>query len=239
MQMPEEINRIVTDSIADLLFTTDPKGNENLLHEGVAQENIHFVGNVMIDTLIQNRTPAAASTILEELKVKPREYCLLTMHRPSNVDNKEVLSNLLKAFDYIQNRIKIIYPAHPRAMKMIKKLKLSSRLKKMKKILYCEPLNYHQLLKLNENARFVITDSGGIQEETTVLGIPCITIRENTERPVTVSTGTNEVVGTHTQAIKQAVDRILAGNWKKGGIPRGWDGKAAIRIVKVIEEFLL
>ncbi|MFC1585454.1 non-hydrolyzing UDP-N-acetylglucosamine 2-epimerase [Fibrobacterota bacterium] len=239
MNMPEEINRIVTDSITDLFFTTDPEGNRNLLHEGVERGNIHFAGNVMIDTLVRNRRKAAADPILETLEVQPKKYCLLTMHRPSNVDDKATLKGLLEAFSYIQEKIKVVYPAHPRALKMIEEFGFRPELDNMTNFHTCQPLNYHQLLRLNENSLFVITDSGGLQEETTVLGIPCITIRENTERPVTVSMGTNEVVGTKKEAIQQAVNKILSGSWKKGNIPEGWDGKASQRIVKVIEEFLI
>ncbi len=239
MQMPEEINRIVTDSISDLFFTTDPEGNANLAAAGVPDHKIHFAGNVMIDTLLKNIEPATSNPILESIGVASKKYCLLTMHRPSNVDNEETLTGMLEAFDYIQKKIKIVFPAHPRTIKMIKTFGLYEKVQQMENLHCCEPLNYHQLLKLNTNSLFVITDSGGLQEETTVLGIPCITIRENTERPVTVTCGTNEVVGTNPESIKQAVDRVLSGSWKKGSIPEGWDGKTSERIVGAVEEFLL
>lgn len=238
LRMPEEINRMVTDAICDLFFTTEPEGNENLLKAGNPPERIHYAGNVMIDTLLSNRAAAEKNPILEEAGVKKGEYCLLTMHRPSNVDDKETLGRLLDAFGRIQERIRIVFPAHPRTMSMIARHGFSDKVKGMTNIVFREPTDYHQTLKLNANARFVLTDSGGLQEETTALGIPCITIRENTERPVTATVGTNEVVGTSTEKIMNAVDRILAGKWKKGGIPEGWDGKASERIVAVIEEYL-
>ena len=238
LRMPEEINRMVTDSICDLFFTTEPEGNENLLRAGVAKDRIHYVGNVMIDTLLQNRAAAERNSILEDCNVKKGEYCLLTMHRPSNVDDRETFGRLLNAIGRIQEQIRIVFPAHPRTLSMISKHGFDEKVKAMKNIHFCDPTDYHQTLKLNANSRFVLTDSGGLQEETTALGIPCITMRENTERPVTATLGTNEVVGTSTEKILNAVDRILAGKWKKGSIPEGWDGKASERIVAVIEEFL-
>jgi UDP-N-acetylglucosamine 2-epimerase (non-hydrolysing) len=237
--MPEEINRIVTDSICDLYFTTDPEGNRNLAAMGAAPDSVHFAGNVMIDTLLRNRQSAEANPVLELLGLKSREYCLLTMHRPSNVDNRETLGRLIEAFEAVQARIPMVFPAHPRSVKMLESFGYLGRVRSWKGFRICEPLDYHAMLKMNAHARFVITDSGGLQEETTVLGIPCITIRENTERPVTVRVGSNELVGTETSAILDAVNRILGGRWKKGGIPEGWDGKASERIVAVLEKALL
>lgn len=238
MRMPEEINRIVTDSISDLFFTTEPEGNENLLRFGADKDRVHFVGNVMIDSLLQNREAAEKIPVLEEMEVESGKYCLVTMHRPSNVDDPEVLGPLLDVFAKIQEKIKIVFPAHPRTMSMIAKFGFTDKIKKMPRVRFCEPLDYHRTLKLNAHSRFVMTDSGGLQEETTALGIPCLTIRENTERPVTVTIGTNEVVGSSPEKILLAVDRILAGNWKKGGMPEGWDGKASERIVSILESFL-
>lgn len=239
MRMPEEINRMVTDSICDLFFTTEPEGNENLLRFGAAKERVHFVGNVMIDTLLQNRAAAEKNPILEESGVKPGGYCLLTLHRPSNVDDPEALGRIFAALERIQERIPIVFPAHPRTLGMIAKHGLSDRVKAMTGLYFRDSTDYHQTLKLNANSRFVLTDSGGLQEETTALGIPCITIRENTERPVTAAIGTNEVVGTSTERILDAVDRILSGKWKKGAIPEGWDGNASGRIVSILERFLI
>lgn len=238
MRMPEEINRLVTDSICDLFFTTDPEANENLRKAGVEGDKIHFAGNVMIDSLLRNRATAEKNSILEEAGVEKGRYCLLTMHRPSNVDDPLILGRLLDAVDSIQKRIRVVFPAHPRTMGMIEKSGFGAKVKAMTNVHFRDPTDYHQTLKLNANCRFVITDSGGLQEETTSLGIPCITIRENTERPVTETVGTNEVVGTSTERIMDAVDRILAGKWKKGGIPEGWDGRAGERIVAVTEAFL-
>jgi UDP-N-acetylglucosamine 2-epimerase (non-hydrolysing) len=238
MRMPEEINRIVTDSLSDLFFTTDPEGNDNLRKTGVPEGKIHFAGNVMIDTLLLQRAKASKNPILDNLGVTPRGYCVLTMHRPSNVDDPKVLGGLLKAIGAIQKEMKVVFPSHPRTLKMIEKFGFSADFAKMQNVLVQEPMDYHQMLKLVDNAAFVVTDSGGLQEETTVLKVPCITIRENTERPVTVAVGTNEVVGTDPDKILAAVARIRAGNWKKGGVPEGWDGLASERIVALIETFL-
>jgi UDP-N-acetylglucosamine 2-epimerase (non-hydrolysing) len=238
MKMPEEINRVVTDSICDLFFTTDPDANGNLRRAGVPEERIHFAGNVMIDTLLDNVGHSRDNPILETVGVKPKQYCFLTMHRPSNVDQKEVLGGLLGAFEHIQKKIPIVFPAHPRAVKMIREFGFGPRFEAMSGLKVCEPLDYHQMLKLNKNSLFALTDSGGLQEETTVLGIPCITMRHNTERPVTVNEGTSEVVGNDPAKIIDAAERILAGKWKKGGSPHGWDGKAGERIVAVLETYL-
>jgi len=238
MKMPEEINRIVTDSICDLFFTTDPEGNGNLARNGVPASRIHFAGNVMTDTLLRNRQRAAGNPILGTLGVKPRQYCVLTLHRPSNVDNREVMDGFLGAFEIIQRKLKIVFPAHPRTVKMMEQFGFRDRLAAMPGLLIQEPMDYHQMLKLTDNAAFVITDSGGVQEESTVLGVPCVTVRENTERPVTVAVGTNEVIGTSPAKLLDAVERISAGKWKKGGIPEGWDGRASQRIVAAIEGFL-
>jgi UDP-N-acetylglucosamine 2-epimerase (non-hydrolysing) len=238
MKMPEEVNRVVTDSLCDLFFTTDPDANANLARTGTDPKSVHFAGNVMIDTLLSNLELAKDNPILETLGVKPGGYAFLTMHRPSNVDDKEVLRGLLSAFDHIQKRIPIVFPAHPRTVKMIGEFGFGGLLAAMPQFKVCEPLDYHQMLKLNSRSRFALTDSGGLQEETTVLGIPCITMRNNTERPVTVEVGTSEVVGNDPAKIMEAADRILAGGWKKGGIPEGWDGKAGERIVAVLEAYL-
>jgi UDP-N-acetylglucosamine 2-epimerase (non-hydrolysing) len=238
MKMPEEINRIVTDSLSDLFFTTDPEGNQNLRKMGAPDSAVHFAGNVMIDTLLRNRETAGRNPILRDLGVEPRKYAVLTMHRPSNVDDPAVLGGLLGAVEAIQKTWKVVFPAHPRTLKMIGQFGLSDRMGAMPGLIVREPMDYHQMLCLTDNAAFVVTDSGGLQEETTVLGVPCITIRENTERPVTVSEGTNEVVGTSPDKVLAAVERIRAGKWKRGGTPQGWDGKASERIVAAIEKYL-
>lgn len=238
LRMPEEINRLVTDSITDLFFTTDPDANTNLRREGIPEERIHFSGNVMIDTLMENLKRAEESKVLESFGLQPKQYAFLTLHRPSNVDEAPVLKGLLEAFDYIQQRVKLVFPVHPRTLGRIDAFGLRPLLDGMKNLLLAEPLAYRDMLQLNRHALFALTDSGGLQEETTVLGVPCITLRENTERPVTVEVGTSELAGNDPAKIRNAVDRILAGKWKKGGLPEGWDGKASERIVKAIKEYL-
>lgn len=238
MRMPEEINRIVTDSICDLFFTTDPDANRNLAKVGVDPAQVIFAGNVMIDTLLMNLDRAEANPILEELGVSSKGYAFLTLHRPSNVDDRDVMDGLLGCIEYVLERLPLVFPAHPRTVKMIETFGFGPRLRAMHGLCLCEPLNYHQMLKLNRHSRFALTDSGGLQEETTVLGIPCLTLRENTERPVTVEVGTSEVVGNDPEKIKRAVDKVLTGQWKKGGTPEGWDGKASERIVAALESYL-
>ncbi len=226
MHMPEEINRMVTDSICDLFFITDPDGETNLLRAGIDPKAIYFAGNVMIDTLLSNKSTAIKNSILSDINIKPNEYALLTLHSPSNVDDPKVLGDLLSAIEKIQEKIRIVFPSHPRTLKMLEQFGLMEKFKSLKNLIVREPTDYHQTLCLSMHAKLVLTDSGGLQEETTVLGIPCITLRENTERPVTAITGTNEVVGTDPAKIIDAVERVLAGKWKKGGIPREWDGAA-------------
>lgn len=239
MRMPEEINRLVTDSISDLFFTTDPDANANLKREGVTEERIHFSGNVMIDTLLENVERAEKeSDILSRLNLKPKEYAFLTLHRPSNVDDPEVLKGLLGAMSYIQDRVKLVFPVHPRTLARIDAFGLRPVLDAMMNTIVLDPLSYFDMLQVNRNARLALTDSGGLQEETTVFGVPCITLRENTERPVTVQVGTSELAGNDPEKIRDCVDRILAGTWKKGGIPEGWDGKASERIVATMESYL-
>ncbi len=234
-KMPEEINRIVTDSIAELLFITEQSGEDNLLNEGVPKDKIFFVGNVMIDSLLHFQTKAEASNILSQLKLDHQPYALLTLHRPSNVDDENTFNNILDAFEKIEKEIPIIFPAHPRTTKMIDQLGFESKIKGMKNFRVIEPLGYLDFLNLMQQATFLLTDSGGIQEETTVLGIPCLTLRENTERPVTAEVGTNTIVGMNTDKIVEESYRILSGNFKQGKIPKFWEGKAAERIVQILE----
>lgn len=234
--MPEEINRIVTDSLADWLFVTEESGRVNLLKEGVPEEKIHFVGNVMIDSLLFYRKKAAQSKILNELKLNSAAYALLTLHRPSNVDDPSHFKKILKALEQIEKEIPIIFPIHPRARKMIDKFKFSENIESMNHLILTEPLGYLDFLHLMINATLVLTDSGGIQEETTVLGIPCLTMRENTERPVTIDVGTNVLVGMDTEKIVDETFAILSAKKKNGSIPPLWDGHAASRIVGVFEQ---
>lgn len=232
--MPEEINRLLTDAISDFLFVTEQSGLDNLKREGVPDEKVHFVGHVMIDSLIHFSEKAEESAIMDELNLDHQDYALITLHRPSNVDSKENFLNLLDAFQEIEKNIKIIFPIHPRSRKMIDSFGLHDKISAMKNLKLMEPLGYLDFMKLMHHAKLLLTDSGGIQEETTYLGIPCITMRENTERPVTVDIGTNILVGSDTELIKMEAKNILDGNGKKGQIPQLWDGKAAERIVEIL-----
>ncbi|MBX6363103.1 MAG: UDP-N-acetylglucosamine 2-epimerase (non-hydrolyzing) [Gemmatimonadetes bacterium] len=232
--MPEEINRVLTDAISDLLFTTERDAETNLLREGVPAERIHFVGNVMIDTLLRELPRARALGMPGRMGVAAREYAVLTLHRPSNVDDPAVLAQLLDAVDVVQSRVPVLFPVHPRTRQRLAEGSLADRLARMPALRLLEPLGYLEFLGLLADARLVLTDSGGIQEETTILGVPCLTLRENTERPVTVLEGTNEVVGTNADRIAAAAVRILDGGGKAGRRPELWDGHAAERIVAVL-----
>lgn len=237
-RMPEEINRLVTDVLADLLLTPSRDADENLIREGISPEKIRFVGNIMIDTLFQFLPIADKSDILTKMSLSPKEYILITMHRPSNVDTRDNLEAILKAFAEIQDKAKIVFPMHPRTLGRIKEFGLDGFVKSLKNLIITEPAGYLDFQKLMSNSKLVITDSGGIQEETTALGIPCITVRENTERPVTVWQGTNEIIGTDMVKLIEYSNKALDGNWKKGAIPELWDGKTAGRVVKTLEEIV-
>ncbi len=232
--MPEEINRILTDQISDFLFITEKSGEENLLREGIDPGKIFFVGNVMIDSLLNHLQRAQSSKILDELNLKPQQFVALTLHRPSNVDVRENFVEILKALDEIQKTITIVFPIHPRSQKRLQEFGLGAKLKEMTQLKIVDPLGYLDFIKLLSEAKLVLTDSGGIQEETTVLGIPCLTMRENTERPVTVTQGTNIIVGGKAEVIVAESKKILAGILKQGRRPDLWDGKAAERIVKIL-----
>jgi UDP-N-acetylglucosamine 2-epimerase (non-hydrolysing) len=232
--MPEEINRMVTDSLADFLFTTERSGNENLKHEGVPENKIHFVGNVMIDTLLRYRQHIDDQNITDRFGVTPRNYALLTLHRPSNVDVTETLSGILDALADIQKKLPVLFPLHPRTRQRIAEAGLFERARDLANLKLLEPLGYLEFLGLMAQAKLVMTDSGGIQEETTILGIPCLTLRENTERPVTITEGTNELVGSQAERIIAGVQRILEGKKGNSQHPELWDGHAAERIVKVL-----
>ncbi|HRS53781.1 MAG TPA: UDP-N-acetylglucosamine 2-epimerase (non-hydrolyzing) [Bacteroidales bacterium] len=236
--MPEEINRILTDAVSDLLLTPTNDAVQNLLNEGHSEDKIRLVGNIMIDTLKKSQAMINASRILENLGIVKHNYVAMTMHRPSNVDSLDAFRNILSAIAHIQTKIKVVFPIHPRTRKMMSEFGLQDYFDSLKNIIITEPLGYFDFGKLISNAKFVITDSGGIQEETTVYGVPCITIRNSTERPVTVTEGTNELAGNDTALIIELAERILAGNWKKGKIPELWDGLTARRIVAAIEEKL-
>lgn len=232
--MPEEINRILTDSISDLLLTPSPDGDENLKKEGIPESKIKFVGNVMIDSLFRSLEKAESSTVRENLGLKEKEYAVLTLHRPSNVDDKGVLKNLLEALIEISRKIPIVFPAHPRTRSNIERFGFGEKITGSK-IKLIEPLGYLDFMRLYSGAKLVLTDSGGLQEETTALGIPCLTLRQNTERPITIELGTNRLVGTNTEEIKQSAFEILENTSKKEAkIPPLWDGKTAERICDAI-----
>ena len=235
-RMPEEINRLLTDAIADLLLTPSPDGDENLRNEGVAEERIHRVGNIMIDSLFNNLEKSKQSTILTDLGLEKGEYATLTLHRPSNVDEKEPFVRILEALEIIGAGLPIVFPVHPRTAKQAEKFGLTERLESIPNIVLIGPAGYLDFVALLADAKFVLTDSGGLQEETTALGIPCITLRENTERPITVTEGTNVVVGSDTQAIVDAATDVFETGGKAGRIPDLWDGKTAERIADIIEE---
>ena len=241
--MPEEINRVLTDQISDLLFTTEESGKENLLREGIAEHRIHFVGNVMIDTLKRNLSQAVPTATIVANANRPSflegfdGYAVLTLHRPSNVDDPEVLKNLLEAIVQISIRTPVIFPQHPRTRGNITKFGLD-RILDNQNILLLPPMGYFEMLGLMKDARVVLTDSGGIQEETTALGVPCITLRNNTERPITVTEGTNTVVGQDPEKILGAYEELLRDGGKAGRIPQFWDGNAAVRIADKISEWI-
>ena len=231
LTMPEEINRMVTDSLADYFFTTSEVANTNLRNAGVSEDKIHFVGNVMIDTLLANRSRFIKPFVYDELNLQPQSYLTLTMHRPANVDEAEKLRRLMSEIVNNVHGLPVVFPIHPRTAKIFYDLGIRAD-----NLHIVEPLGYLEFNYLVERSKAVITDSGGITEETTVMGVPCITLRDNTERPETCTIGTNELIGTNPDNIKPALESLFAGQWKKGGIPPLWDGLASKRIVaKIIE----
>jgi UDP-N-acetylglucosamine 2-epimerase (non-hydrolysing) len=232
--MPEEINRILTDHLSDYLFTPSEDANENLLREGIAAVNIHLAGNVMIDTLRRYEGVARAKRAAETLGLSPRGYAVLTLHRPSNVDDPKTFAGLLDGLEGILPRLPIVFPIHPRSRRRLLEFGLDARIGSLRNLQLCDPVGYLTFLSLMMDSRFVMTDSGGIQEETTALGIPCLTLRENTERPVTVRMGTNVVVGTRPERIVAEVRRILEEDRRNGETPPLWDGHTAPRIVEVL-----
>ena len=249
--MPEEINRLLTDSISDLLFCSEPSGVENLRREGVAEEKIHLVGNVMIDTLLRNRDKAEASTILDTLHLNSgRPYAVVTLHRPSNVDDPVMLDRIMTVLEEIGREMPVVFPVHPRTRARLNGVTSSksvilengpdavaenANFKDLTPgLMLIDPLGYLDFLKMMAHARIVLTDSGGIQEETTILGTPCLTLRDNTERPVTVEMGTNRLVGSEPERIMRAYREVVGGEMMSGGPPPLWDGQAAQRIAAVI-----
>lgn len=233
--MPEEINRIITDVICDYLLTPSPDADENLLKEGKPAEKIFYVGNIMIDSLMQYKDKAAASDILKRIDMNDK-YALITLHRPSNVDNKKGLLTILNAFAEISKDIKLVFPIHPRTRKRISEFGLDKMVENMPNLKLIEPAGYYDFLKLQMDATFILTDSGGIQEESTWFGVQCLTLRPNTERPITIWEGTNQLVKLETENIIEAAKEILNGKVKKGKIPKFWDGKTAERIVAIFRD---
>ena len=227
LSMPEEINRMVTDSITDYFFTTTVQANQNLKVYGAKDEQVFFVGNVMIDTLLKNISRLKQPKVFTKLRLKPEEYFVITLHRPANVDEEGKLKHLIDEIINNVNGLPIIFPVHPRTAKILSGLGIGASNLHM-----IEPLGYLEFNFLVKNAKAVITDSGGITEETTVMGIPCLTLRDNTERPETITVGTNELIGTDPKAIQPALKKLFAGEWKKGSIPELWDGKTSPRIAK-------
>jgi len=237
MGMPEEINRLCTDILCDFLFTTDQMADRNLINEGVEIEKIHFAGNVMIDTLVKHRAKATSLGLRQKLGLDKQSYATLTLHRPSNVDDKEIFLGILEALQEIARDVPIVFPIHPRSRKMAEEFGFMHFFNSdgpVEGIWLTEPLGYLEFLHLNMGARMILTDSGGLQEESTVLGVPCITLRHNTERPITCSEGTNVLVGNSKTHILEAAQKVLKSPDPTRRIPELWDGKAADRIVSVL-----
>jgi UDP-N-acetylglucosamine 2-epimerase (non-hydrolysing) len=232
--MPEELNRIVTDSLSNFLFVSEKSGVRNLKKEGVDSKKVHFVGNVMIDTLLSHLHAVNKSNILKKLHLTRKKYCVLTLHRPGNVDSYESLREIYDIVVSISQKTRIVYPLHPRTKKMIKTHKYLNEFKRLINLSMVEPLGYIDFIRLLKDSNFVLTDSGGIQEETTVLKVPCLTMRDNTERPATITKGTNYLVGRNKTKIMRHVTEMLNGKAKKGNIPEFWDGKTAKRILEVL-----
>lgn len=236
-EMPEEVNRILTDSIANLLLTPSADGDENLRNEGVVEERIFRVGNIMIDSLFENVKRSESSKIHDNLNLI-NEYALFTLHRPSNVDNKETFTTIIEALEKIAEDLDIVFPIHPRTRKMAITFDLFERLENISGMRITEPIGYLDFVSLMSKSKLVLTDSGGLQEETTALGIPCLTLRENTERPITVTEGTNTIVGTDKNLIISLSKEVIENGGKSGRIPDLWDGKTAARIADVLLDYI-
>ncbi|MGC6433450.1 MAG: non-hydrolyzing UDP-N-acetylglucosamine 2-epimerase [Crocinitomicaceae bacterium] len=227
--MPEEINRLVTDAITDYFFTTSEVANQNLLKSGVSKEKIFFVGNTMIDTLLKNQKKFNKPDFWNSLNLKPKDYVVMTLHRPANVDEENKLGDIINEIIKNTQDLPLIFPVHPRTAKILRNLGISNP-----RLHLIEPLGYLEFNYLVEKSKVVITDSGGITEETTVMGVPCITLRDNTERPETITIGTNELIGTNPEKIAPTLETLFAGKWKNGTIPELWDGKTAERIIDIL-----
>ena len=229
--MPEEINRMVTDSITNYFFTTTPEAGNNLKKIGITDNRIYWVGNTMIDTLVKHRLRFQKPEVWDKLNLKKGGYIMMTLHRPANVDEEGKLKSLMQEIITHSNSLPLIFPVHPRTSKILQNLGIEDD-----RLHLIDPLGYLEFNFLVQNSKAVITDSGGITEETTVMGIPCMTLRDNTERPETVNIGSNELIGTDPSAIKPAMEKLFAGKWETGSIPEKWDGKTAERIVAVLSK---
>ena len=234
--MPEEINRVVTDAVADLLLTNEPSGDENLAREGVDASRVRFVGNVMIDSLVEELPRARALAMPARVGFEPGRYALVTLHRPSNVDDPARLEALVGFLESASERAPAVFPVHPRTRDRLERYGLLARVRDNSRIKLMDPVGYREAVGLMADARYVLTDSGGIQEETSYLGVPCLTLRHNTERPVTATHGTNTVVGDDLERARGLVEDIVEGRYKKGGAIDGWDGHAAERITRALVE---
>lgn len=236
-RMPEEINRIETDCISNMLLTPSKDADENLIREGISKNKIFLVGNAMIDSLVKYEKQAEHSKTMVELGLKKHSYALITLHRPSNVDDRDNLEIILNAFAEISEKIPLVFPMHPRTRKQLSVFGLEEKVDAITNLKLIDPIGYLDFLKLEKYAKFVLTDSGGIQEETTVFGVPCLTLRENTERPITIELGTNQLVELNKDVIVQKVSEILNEKYKKGSIPPLWDGHTAERVVQIMDTF--
>jgi UDP-N-acetylglucosamine 2-epimerase (non-hydrolysing) len=237
LKMPEEVNRLLTDQISDFLFTTEKSAAVNLRNEGISADKVFFVGNLMIDTLITNLEKAKKLNLLDKYNLKKNEYALITLHRPSNVDTKENLEKMLNILNFLQEKIKVFFPIHPRTKKNLEKFDLEINIKDLN-IVLSNPIGYLEFLNLMTNARLILTDSGGIQEEASYLKIPILTAREGTERPITVDEGTNTIIGNDLAKTKKYIEEIISNKYKQGKNIEKWDGQAARRIVRIIKDNL-
>lgn len=232
--MPEEHNRIITDKLCNLFFVTEQSGYDNLIAEGISDDSILFSGNTMIDTLVAFTKQINNSSILTELEINDTPYILMTMHRPATVDNEIELKKLCELITFISQKYKIVFPIHPRTLKKMEDFGLKNEVINNKNLIFTEPLDYFAFQKLIKHSRFILTDSGGIQEESTFVGIPCLTLRPNTERPITISEGTNTLIPFELDIIKKYINQIETNTYKKGSIPKYWDGKSTERILEFI-----
>ena len=237
-EMPEEINRILTDSISDILYTTAEDANTQLINEGIPKENILFVGNVMIDTLFNNLMKSNNTNFYKTLKLKQKNYAMITLHRPSNVDNQNTLTDLVTIFTKISKKLPVIFSIHPRTKKQLKSFNLYDPLNENPDIILLDPIGYLENINLMKNSTLVLTDSGGLQEETTALNVPCLTLRKNTERPITITQGSNTLVGINPEAILKETYNILNNKMPTYPTPKLWDGKASYRILDHINNWL-